>query len=304
MANGGDSWISPEKARNYAAAVYEACDGLDRAGDGIISNVAACLEVTRDFRLSSSANPIRCDNGADTSARCLSDAQIQALNTFDEPYDLGFSVFADDETTSIFPKWTPFEGSTFFDGGNPNLGRTGPENALQHGPGDATPRYAIAQDLTLDTMHDFDPARYAGRIGELVELISANSVDIDRFRENGGKLIFFHGRVDDYIPVYSSIQYWERLQGRYDPETLGDFVKFYTIPGMGHVTGPFNARLSSLDALEAWVERGQAPGELVAVDANEQTAGRTRPVCHYPGWPRYNGRGDIDDAGSFSCVNR
>ncbi len=304
LANNGDSWISPAKIENYVAAVYETCDDLDRAKDGIISNVAACLEATQDFRLSSSDNPVRCDNGADTSDRCLSDAQIEALNVLDTPYDLGFSVFADDELTSIFPKWTPFEGSTFMDGGSTNLGREGPQQALQYGPGDATPRYAIAQDLTLDTMHDFDPAQYAGRIGELVELISANSANIDRFKENGGKLIYFHGRVDDFIPVYSSIQYWERLQQRYDEDALADFVKFYTIPGMGHVTGVFNARVSSLDALEAWVERGQAPEEMVASDANQATAGRTRPVCHYPEWPRYNGRGDINSADSFSCVDR
>jgi len=296
LANNGAS------CESYVGAVYAACDDLDRAEDGIISNVEACLEETEDFRLTTSDNPIRCDSGADTSDRCLSDAQIEALNVLDTPYDLGFSVFADDELTSVFPKWTPFEGSTFMDGGSTNLGREGPQQALQYGPGDATPRYAIAQDLTLDTMNDFDPGQYAGRIGELVELISANSVNIDRFRDNGGKLIYFHGRVDDFIPVYSSIQYWERLQQRYDEEALSDFVKFYTIPGMGHVTGVFNARLSSLDALEAWVERGQAPGELVASDANQATAGRTRPVCHYPEWPRYNGRGDINSAENFSCV--
>jgi feruloyl esterase len=216
--------------------------------------------------------------------------------------DLGFSVFADDEANSIFPKWTPFEGSTFFDGGSPNLGEQGPGQALQFAPGDATPKYAIAQDLTLDTINDFDPREHAGRIGELVELISANSVNIDRFRDNGGKLIFFHGTVDDFIPVYSSIQYYERLLGRYETGALGEFVRFYTIPGMGHVTGVFNARISTLDALEAWVERDSAPGELVATDANESTRGRTRPVCHYPDWPRYRGSGDLDAATSFSCV--
>jgi len=301
LANNGDSWISPAKITHFVAAIYDTCDDLDRAEDGIISNASACLEATQDFRKTDSSNPIRCDNGADTSDRCLSDAQIEALNVFDEEYDLGFSVFADDALTSVFPKWTPFEGSTFFDGGFPNLGAEQANQALQHGPGDATPRYAIAQDLTLDTMNDFDPAQHAGRIGELVELISANSVNLDRFRANGGKLIYFHGRVDDFIPVYSSIQYWERLQNRYD-DALGEFVKFYTIPGMGHVTGVFNARLSSLDALEAWVERGEAPGTLTAIDENQDTAGRTRPVCHYPGWPRYNGRGDIDSADSFTCV--
>ena len=304
LANDGDSWISPAKAASFVSAIYEACDDLDRAEDGIISNVSACLEETRDFSLKSSDNPVRCDGGADTGDSCLSDAQIDALNTFDKPYDLGFSVFADDETTSIFPKWTPFEGSTFMDGGFPNLGAQGPTQALQYGPGDATPRYAIAQDLTLDTMNDFEPGQYAGRIGRLVEMMSANSVNLDRFRDNGGKLVYFHGRVDDFIPVYSSIQYWERLNGRYEEEELADFVKFYTVPGMGHVTGTFNARISSLDVLEAWVEDGEAPGTLTAIDENEATAGRTRPVCHYPGWPRYNGRGDINSADSFSCVTR
>lgn len=302
-AHEGASWISPAKVNALTAAVYEACDGLDRAEDGIISDVAACRNATADFKLSSAENPIRCDGGEDTGDTCLSDAQIEALNVMDAPYDLGFSIFADDEGSSVFPKWTPFEGSTFFDGGFPNLGAQGPGQALQFAPGDATPKYAIAQDLTLDTMNDFDPRRHAGRIAELGQLISANSVNIDRFQRKGGKLIFFHGRIDDFIPVYSSIQYYERLQNRYDPATLESFVRFYTIPGMGHVTGVFNARISTLDALEAWVERGQAPGELRATDANEATAGRSRPVCRYPDWPRYRGSGSLNDAGSFSCVS-
>lgn len=148
LANDGDGWISPAKVIAFVDAIYETCDDLDHAADGIISNVSACLEATQDFRSMDSDNPIRCDNGADTSDRCLSDAQIETLTVFDQEYDLGFSVFADDELTSIFPKWTPFEGSTFTDGGFPNLGAEGPLQALQYGPGDATPRYAIAQDLT------------------------------------------------------------------------------------------------------------------------------------------------------------
>ena len=302
LANNGASWLSPAKVNAFTARVYDVCDGLDRAEDGIISDVVSCINATQDFKLNNQQNPIRCDGGADTGDSCLSDAQIQALNVMDEPYDLGFSVFADDESNSVFPKWSPFEGSTFFDGGFPNLGGDGPESSLQSAPGDAMPKYAIAQDLTLDTMNDFEPAKYAGRISKLVELISANSVNLDRFQDKGGKLIYFHGMVDDFIPIYSSIEYWERLQGRYDENLLSDFVRFYTIPGMGHRTGKFNARLSSLDALEAWVERGVEPSNLITTDANQATAGRSRPVCHYPEWPRYNGRGDINSADSFTCV--
>ena len=85
LANNGASWISPAKIESYVGAVYAACDDLDRAEDGIISNVEACLEETEDFRLTTSDNPIRCDSGADTSDRCLSDAQIEALNVWIPP---------------------------------------------------------------------------------------------------------------------------------------------------------------------------------------------------------------------------
>ncbi|HLF12642.1 MAG TPA: tannase/feruloyl esterase family alpha/beta hydrolase, partial [Gammaproteobacteria bacterium] len=177
-AHEGASWISPAKANAFTDAVYAACDALDGAQDRIISNVAACREATADFKLPSAENPVRCKDGAALDDKCLSDAQIEALNVMDTPYDLGFSVFADDEGNSVFPKWTPFEGSTFFDGGFPNLGGEGAGQALQFAPGDATPKFAIARDLTLDTLNDFDPKQYAGRIAELTPLLSANSVNL------------------------------------------------------------------------------------------------------------------------------
>lgn len=301
-AHDGASWINPDKARSFVSQVYARCDALDGLEDGIISNVQACKNSTAAFRRYDDTNPVRCEAGEDTGNTCLSDAQIEAFNVMDTPFDLGFSIYADDAGNSTFPKWSPFEGSTFFDGNFPNLGAQGPADALQYRPGSATPMYAIAQNLNLDTMNEFDPADYAGRITALAGLMSANSVNLDRFHAKGGKLIFYHGLADDFIPYYSSIQYWERLQSRYDQNLLDSFVRFYTIPGMGHQTGPFNARLSTLDALEAWVERDQAPGELLATDINESDFGRTRPVCHYPQWPRYNGTGNINRAESFTCV--
>ena len=132
--------------------------------------------------------------------------------------------------------------------------------------------------------------------------MSANSTNLDAFKQRGGKLIFFHGLVDDFISPYSSIQYYNRIKAKYDA-ALPDFVRFYTIPGMGHVTGVFNARVSSLETLEAWVEKGQAPGDMLATDANKDTQGRSRPVCQYPAWPHYDGTGDINSAKSFSCQN-
>lgn len=303
-ANDGKSWLSPEKIKMFTDNVYQRCDSLDGVADGIISNVQACIETNKPLKLQSAENPVRCKDGSDTGSDCLSDAQIEALNVMDTAYDAGFSIYSDDKGNSLFPKWAPFEGSTFMDGGASNLGVQGPESALQRAPGVATNGLAIAQDLTLDVMADFNPLQYAGRIIDVASKMSANSVAIERYRDSGGKLIFFHGRVDDYITVYSSIQYYERLLNRFGQQGVDSFVRFYTIPGMGHVTGVFNARIAMLDALEAWVEKDQAPATLLATDANKATAGRSRPVCLYPGWPRYRGDGDVNEAASFECVTQ
>lgn len=302
-ANDGKSWLSPAETQFLSESVYGACDELDGADDGIISNVAACREATAEFGLMSSENPLRCEGGRDAGDDCLSDPQIEALNVLDSPYALDFGLYGHSpESGSVFPKWTPFEGSTFMDGGFPNLGGSGPEQALQRMAGDATIRMAITQDLTMDPFNEFDPNEWAGRITQLAPQLTAYSLDLDEFRAQGGKVILFHGLVDDFITPYSSIQYYDRLVDHYGQAAVDEFFRFYTIPGMGHVTGPFNARISTLAALEQWVEQGQAPDELVAVDVNESTSGRTRPVCRYPEWPRHRGSGGLAQASSFECV--
>jgi hypothetical protein len=295
------AWINPAKAGNLVKVVYERCDTLDGAADGIISNIVGCEGNNAPLKLLTDENPIRCKGGADTGDSCLSDAQIKALNTIDTPYMLGFPVWHDDSDTAVFPKWTPYVGSTFKDGGLSILGGENAKQALQYAPGAATLGFAIAQDAALDVYANFDPKDYAARIREVAPKISANSIDLDRYQQNGGKLIFFHGLVDDFISPYSSIYYYNRLKTRYQPEALNDFVRFYTVPGMGHVTGVFNARIASLEVLEAWVEQGVAPGDMLATDVNEATMGRTRPVCQFPQWPHYDGTGDLNSAASFKC---
>jgi pimeloyl-ACP methyl ester carboxylesterase len=303
QGNDGKSWLNPTKAQKVVDVVYQRCDQLDGAADGIISNLNACEAENAPLKLLTAANPLRCKDGADTGDDCLSDAQLQALNTIDTPYQTGFPIFSDDTASAAFPKWTPFAGSTFVDGGLKILGGENPQQALQFAPGAATLGLAIARDANVNVYQSFDPAAYKDRIIELAHKMSANSTDLDRFQQKGGKLIFFHGLVDDFISPYSSINYYSRLQTRYPGDALSSFVKFYTVPGMGHVTGVFNARISSLDVIEAWVERGQAPGELIATDANQATAGRSRPVCHYPAWPQYSGQGDLNAASSYRCQN-
>ncbi|MEY4761417.1 MAG: hypothetical protein RLZZ200_1273 [Pseudomonadota bacterium] len=303
QANGGRSWINPEKAKVLVDTVYARCDALDGAKDGIISNLPACESRNAVLKQASARNPLRCPDGADTGDTCLSDAQIEALRRIDTPYEVGFPIFEDDVGSAVFPKWTPVSGSTFRDGNFDILGKDGPLQALQYAPGAATLGIAIARSPSLDVYAGFAPMAYRDRIRELGLKMSANSTDLDGFRKRGGKLIFFHGLADDFISPYSSMQYYARVKKRYGQKALDDFLRFYTLPGTGHVTGKFGAQMSTLDVLEAWVEGGKAPDTLLATDANPATRGRTRPACRYPAWPHYDGKGDLDAAASFTCRN-
>ena len=56
-------------------------------------------------------------------------------------------------------------------------------------------------------------------------------------------------------------------------------------------------------ALEQWVEKGTAPGPIVASKDGEdqQHPKMTRPLCPYPQAAKYKGSGDTNDASNFKC---
>ncbi len=76
------------------------------------------------------------------------------------------------------------------------------------------------------------------------------------------------------------------------------------MPGLSHGFGTFNAKYDDLTALDHWVDSGEAPEVLIAVDENTEHGGRTRPMCVYPQWPKFTGNGDAsaDEARNFTCV--
>ena len=75
------------------------------------------------------------------------------------------------------------------------------------------------------------------------------------------------------------------------------------IGGFGHGFGRFNAKFDSLVALQNWVEKGQAPSGLTAMDAN-QGANRSRPLCEWPKWPKFTGApGTENSAASYTCAH-
>jgi len=293
-----DSWISPDKMKTITSAVYGACDGLDGAGDGIISNISGCNRV---LTMETLRAKLRCADGRDTGSGCLSDAQLATVDTFNTPFSLGFPTSAG---LSVFPKLAILDGATFLNAlgqsATPSKWPTN-QDATQYQEAAGTIRFVITRDLTVDPLA-VDPAKRATRIAEVSETWDANSVDLSQFVSKGGKVILTVGSIDHTITPYNTVNYYERLVARFGQATADTFLRFYRIPGFAHGNGLFNAKFDALGAFDAWVDGGHAPGTLEAVDVNPENNQRRRPMCVYPAWPRYNGTGDLKAASSFSCV--
>jgi feruloyl esterase len=96
--------------------------------------------------------------------------------------------------------------------------------------------------------------------------------------------------------------YYKMVQDKMTPAETDRFLRFYVIPGFGHGRGAFNAGIDALGVLDRWLDTNVAPENLVVVDNNKGSGGRTRPLCAYPGWPKYKGSGDVNVAASFECA--
>lgn len=296
--DGGAGWINPAKTRLLTDAVYAACDGLDGVKDGIISNIAACNKA---FDIETVRAKLRCPEGKDTGDTCLSDAQIAAVQRIASPYRPGFAIAGMEE----FPRWALLEGaryegrSTFGTRPVPGNPPTGAD-ALVYNAGAATTKFIITHKPDFDAL-TLDPKAYEASVREAGTIMDVTDVDLTPFRTKGGKILLVHGTIDDFITPHNTVAYYRRQVAAQGQANLDSFLRFYIVPGLSHGFGAFNAKYDGLGVLDAWVETGKAPGDLVAVDGNSG-ANRSRPMCLYPGWPRYNGTGSENDAAHFTCV--
>jgi feruloyl esterase len=293
-------------------AAMTICDELDGVADGIISNQTACNAIFNP-------NVVRCPGGADTGDTCLSDAQIAALNIYNTPANFNFVMASGLQSFPGSNVWGADLGMTQADAGGYvlqpfviflTLGTVQPALPATRSMPYLSPfmdqfmKYAVVRDATgtFDTLSidPENPGPYADRISELSKELDT-STDISAFVARGGKLLLAHGLQDVLVSTRASEMYWELLQAQFGLAHVDTFARFYEVPGAGHAFGSaFTPGWDSLTALENWVEEGIAPENQIATDTAVH-AGRTRPLCEYPTWPKYKGSGDPNLASSFTC---
>ncbi len=292
-----DAWLSPDDVELLNGAVMAACDALDGAEDGLVSDTSGCGEAF-------DVQTLRCDDGMPQHGACLGDAQIAALdviNTRTETAPLQGGA-------SGFSGWPIYLGADLY--GLWGMGAS-PEPTVPPTPvanfglavlADPAIRFGILADPEANTL-TFDPAGHEDRITELSEITDAVSADMSGFAAAGGKVLLMHGTIDFAIPFGNTVDWYERVVAEMGQGAVDDFMRFWLVPGFGHGSGVFQMRWDSLDALVDWVENGNPPEGLITTDVAPATAGRTRPLCEYPSFPRLTeGTQDLDRATSFACA--
>ncbi|MCR3749128.1 tannase/feruloyl esterase family alpha/beta hydrolase [Lentzea californiensis] len=286
----------PAKQTLLYDSVITACDGLDGVRDGVVSNLAGCHFDPR---------VLRCPDGADTGQTCLSDAQIGSVKAMSAPLRWPYRVASGETGYPGFPFLSGADMRTPFLG----FGTTPPADPMPATSGygmqywDQWVKYFLTRDPGFNPL-DLDPLRpgkWLDRISDLSTIQDRNDVDLGPFARSGGKLVLLHGAADELVSHRSTNDYFDRVRDRLGPATTQGFLRYYLVPGANHAnfgTPSFAAGWDSLTALERWVESGRSPKNPVVADIAHD---RTRPLCEYPGWPRYRA-GDPDSASSFTCT--
>lgn len=304
------AWLNEAERHTLHAGVMKACDALDGAQDGIISDSRTC-EARFD------PTTLRCPRGEDTGNDCLSDVQLAALERINAPKSLSYVIGTGESSIPGYPVYLADHG-----GGVPNavhkelLTQVGvygsvppafpptPQMALGLSLADGVIRHMIVGDPNFNTLA-MDVAGGSGMASriEAHSGLFSNITDLSPFQDRGGKLLLWTGSAEP--AARTSTHYYSRVQATMGPARVDSFIRYYEVPGAQH--GPsssFQPEWDQLATIENWVEKGADPANNVVATDDAGVPGRTRPLCVFPSWPKYEGAGDVNNAESFTCASR
>ena len=286
------SGLTPAKMKTVSGAASAKCADPS----GVIVDPRQCdFDPARDVK--------QCAPGVD-EASCLTGGQAEAIKKVyagvvsrGVPYFHGYMVGSEvgganaagpGQVESGWDEWL--------------IGRNGAPSR-QQAYGESFLRYLAGPTVDMAASaatFDFDAG--PERMGAIRGLMDADSPDLGAFRRHGGKLMMYHGWADTALTPLMSIDYFERASAAAG-SGADDSLRLYMIPGMAHCRGGIGAdRFDAMSRLVDWVENGVAPGPIPASRAGaDGQLNQTRPMCPYPQAAVYNGSGDVNAAGSYTC---
>jgi len=140
------------------------------------------------------------------------------------------------------------------------------------------------------------------------ELLNVDSTDLSAFRDRGGKLIIWQPQSGGPFSPQDMVNWYTEMNatmrgGKGNFKAASNFARLFLMPGVNHCGGgPGTSLIDAFSPLVNWVENGVAPASILGTaPASTPWPGRTRPLCPYPQYARYEGSGDINVASSFEC---
>jgi feruloyl esterase len=266
-----------------ADRVVQQCDALDGLKDGMIFNPEACHFDPK---------VLQCSGEKDAS--CLTAAQVETIKkVFGGPHD--------SHGKAIYSNW-PYDAGDDAMGWRVwmlGMGQMPAINVLIF-PSFFNGLALAGSPPPIDIFRfnfDTDPARIDKASAE----INATSLDWSAFHKHGGKLLLYNGMSDPVFSAFDLIRYYKQIEEHNGGEArTEEFARLFLVPGMNHCGGgPALDDFDSLTALQEWVEEGKAPQSMIS--SGQAFPGRTRPLCAYPQIAIYDGKGNPEDAASFSC---
>ena len=295
--------------RLVADAILGRCDSLDGLADGMVNDYQGCrkaFDIQRDVP--------SCTGARDGT--CLTAAQKSAFsNVYRGPINSA--------GVALYANW-PFDPGMVASGWagwkfrNSVGANRDPVSAVIFTTPPEPAKLADTLAYALNFSLDVDAPKFYATSGLYTEsaisyMTPPNPDNLDTLRNRGAKMMIVHGEADGVFSPNDTAAYMDALGRRYSGDE-SNFIRFFRVPGMGHVSGgPATDQYAGLNILIDWVEAGRAPTSIVAqargagnpagVNADVPATwapNRSRPLCAYPLIAIYKG-GDPESVASFAC---
>jgi hypothetical protein len=156
---------------------------------------------------------------------------------------------------------------------------------------------------------------YRPRIQELSAMLDAIDPDLSAFHRRGGKLIWKVNTTDYTANPRWSYEYYTKIVQAMGQRSVDQFIRFYVAIGIFHNRNVGRNPLTNeavpnyfdvIGLLDDWVDHGKAPADVQVLSDMDAvppfTVKATFPMCRYPQYPRYEGRGDTKSATNYKCT--
>ncbi|CAO2655638.1 Nn.00g044410.m01.CDS01 [Neocucurbitaria sp. VM-36] len=283
----------PCETNAITEAAIAACDPLDGVEDGLISRPGLCTFDAHSVvgkAIDCEGAPSNISEGAAIIAQATWDGPRSSTGEF---YWYGYL-----RGSNISQPGTPAGTSCTVD--NSTGVRTCEANAFLIGQvwyNYWVQKYADASIRNI-THEEWDDLVYAST-QEYESVLGTSNPDLSRFKRAGGKMITWHGLIDDLISPNGTVDHYDRVTAL-DPE-VHDYYRFFLAPGIGHeFLGAINVP-DTVKSIIEWVEHDVAPEVLRETGVDPKGNKVDRDICPYPKVQHYVG-GNSTKAEAFECV--